>query len=132
MLLHLVRAAELLAADRTRKDLALRALVVEEGVALKAVLVLETLADLGLLALQAAITAVLRDLGVAQQVQAAHRHVGQSLGVEAGLGGQVAARARRWAATAAAAAARQRRAGAVAAASGFLLTWGRWRQRGGR
>ena len=64
MLFHLVRTRELLLADDTRKDLARGALVVEEGVPLEAVLVLEVLADLHALALDATVRAVGREGGV--------------------------------------------------------------------
>lgn len=75
MLLHLVGSGELLKADRAGEDLALLALVVEEGVPLEAILVLERLEDLHFVALEAAVGAVTGDLGVAQQVQSPHRHV---------------------------------------------------------
>ena len=91
MLLHLVGAGELLGADRAGEHLPLLALVIQEGVALEAVLVLETLLQLHLVALEAAVGTVAGDLRVLEQVEPAHGHVLQALGLGAGLGGQVAA-----------------------------------------
>ena len=76
MLFHLVRTRELLLADDTGKDLARGALVVEEGVPLEAVLVLEVLADLHALALDATVRAVGREGGVTKEVQPADGHLG--------------------------------------------------------
>ncbi len=58
MTLHLVRAGELLGADYAWKDLSRRSLVVEEGVTLEAVLVLEVLLYLHPLALDAPVGSV--------------------------------------------------------------------------
>jgi hypothetical protein len=76
MLLHLVRTRELLLADDAGKDLASGTLVIEEGVPLEAVLVLEVLADLHALALDAAVRAVGGEGSVAEKVQPADRHLG--------------------------------------------------------
>ncbi len=64
--------------------------------ALEAVLVLEVLLDLQAVALDAAVGAVGGDGGVAEQVQAAHRHLGERLGVllVAGATAEAAAHAR--------------------------------------
>ena len=93
VLLHLVRARELLLTNRAREHLPVGALVIEEGVPLEAVLVLKALDDLHLLALDAAVRAVAGDVRVLEQVEAAHAHVLQRLRVRARLRGEVAARA---------------------------------------
>ena len=90
VLLHLVRPGELLGAHRAGEHLPLLALVIQERVALEAVLVLETLLQLHLVALKAPVGPVAGDLGVLEQVQPAHRHVLQALRLRARLGRQVA------------------------------------------
>lgn len=87
VVLHLVRARELLVAHRAREHLARRALVIEERVPLEAVLVLERLLDV-LFGTLGALVDALEDFRVAEQIQAAHRHLRQVLGlvvVRAGL-----------------------------------------------
>ena len=79
MLLHLVRAGELFSAHRAGEHLPLLALVIQEGVALEAVFVLETLLQLHLVALQAAVGTVAGDLRVFEQVEPANGHVLQTL-----------------------------------------------------
>lgn len=67
VIFHLVWPRELLAADRTRKNLALLALVVEECVSLEGVLVLEGLLNVFFCALSALVDAFC-DGGVAKEV----------------------------------------------------------------
>lgn len=78
MVLHLVRSRELLAAHWTREDLALCPLVVQEGVSLETVLVLERLLDILFGAFRALIHAM-ADHGVLEEIQSAHTHLGQLL-----------------------------------------------------
>ena len=91
MLLHLVWTRKLLLTHRTRKHFPVCPLVVEEGVSLEAVLVLEALVDLDLLTLDAPVAAVAGDVRVLEQVQPPDTHVTQRLGVSAWLRGEVAA-----------------------------------------
>lgn len=79
VVLHLVRSRELLAAHRTGEDLALRPLVVQEGVSLETVLVLERLGDVLFGAFRALVHPVADD-GVLEEIQSAHTHLGQLLG----------------------------------------------------
>jgi hypothetical protein len=95
VVLHLVGPRELLGADRTGEDLALVAFVVEEGVPLEAVLVLEGLLYVDLGALGALVDA-LGYRGVAKQIEPAHRHLRQLLGRVLGLGGGPATHAPLW------------------------------------
>ena len=81
VLLHLVRPRELLGADRARKHLAGDALVVEERVPLEAVLVLEALKYLHLLALSTSVGAVIGYEGVFEQVESTDGHIGERLGL---------------------------------------------------
>lgn len=73
VILHLVWPRKLLAADRTRKNLTLLALVIEECVSLKGVLVLEGLLNVFFCALSALVDAF-RDGGIAKEVQPADGH----------------------------------------------------------
>ena len=70
VLLHLVRPRELLLADDAGEHLPGGALVIEERVALEAVLVLEVLADLDPFTLDAPVGPVRGQGGVAKQVEA--------------------------------------------------------------
>ncbi|KAJ8870966.1 hypothetical protein PR048_027268 [Dryococelus australis] len=87
VVLHFVWARELLGTDRAREHLPLVTLMVEEGMPLEAVLVLEGLLHICLGALGALVHA-LGDRCVAEQVEASHTHLGQLFGrVLAGGGG---------------------------------------------
>jgi len=86
VVLHLVGSRELFGAHRAREHLALVALVVQERVPLEAVLVLERLQYVRLGALQTLVDA-LGHGGVPEQVEAAHRHLGELLGRVAGRRG---------------------------------------------
>lgn len=76
MLLHLVRPRELFLADDAGKHLPGSSLVIQESVPLEAVLVLEVLADLDALALDATVRSVRGQRGVSEQIEAANRHLG--------------------------------------------------------
>ena len=90
VLLHLVRSGELLLTHGARKHLPIVTLVIEERVPLETVLVLKALDNLDLLALNAPVGAVARDVGVLEQVKAPDAHVLETLGLRPGLRGQVA------------------------------------------
>ena len=83
MVFQFVGSGELATAHQTRKHLALVALMIEIGVSLEAVLILESARHVLLLAGYAAVHALLRDGSVAKQVQAADRHLLQLLRVVA-------------------------------------------------
>ena len=89
VLFHLVRPGKLLSTDGTGEDLSGDPLVVQEGVALEAVLVLEALKNLDLFAFDTSVGPVIGNEGVFEQVQSTDGHVGQRLGLGPRLGGQV-------------------------------------------
>lgn len=76
VVLHFVGPRELFAAHRARKHLPLGALVVEKGVPLEAVLVLERLLDVFLGTFRALVDA-LADDRVPEQIEATHTHFGE-------------------------------------------------------
>ena len=86
MLLHLVRPRELFLADDAGKHLPGSSLVIQESVPLEAVLVLKGPRHVILLARDAAVHAFLGDGSVAEQIQAADRHLLQLFRV-VGIGG---------------------------------------------
>lgn len=71
VLFHLVRARKLLRTDGAGENLPGDPLVVQEGVALEAVLVLEALKNLDLFAFDTSVGAVIGNEGVFEQVQPA-------------------------------------------------------------
>jgi len=81
VVLEFVGSRKLASAHQARKHLALVAFVVEVGVPLEAVLVLERPRHVLLLAGDAAVHALLRDGSVAEEIQAPDRHLLQLLRV---------------------------------------------------
>lgn len=79
MILHLVRPRELLLTHRTREDLALLALVIEERMPLEAVLVFERLLHVHLCALRAMVDAVTNGR-VAKEIEATYAHLRKLFG----------------------------------------------------
>lgn len=79
VVLHLVGSRELLSAHRAGEDLTLSALVVQEGVSLEAVLILERLLDILFSTLRTLIDA-LADHRVPKEIKSPHTHLGQLLG----------------------------------------------------
>ena len=75
MLLHLVRTRKFFLAHWTWEHLTLLALMIQEGMALEAVLVLEGLQYLHLLTFKTPEGAITRHLCILQQVQPSHRHI---------------------------------------------------------
>lgn len=94
MLLHFVWPGELLLTHGAGEHLPVVALVIEEGVPLETVFVLEALDNLDLFALNAPVGAIARDVGIFEQVEAPDTHVLEALGLCPGLRGQVAPSAR--------------------------------------
>lgn len=78
VVLHLVGPRKLLAAHRTGKHLSLGALVVQKGMALETVLVLECFLNILFGAFRALVDTVADD-GVFKEIQAAHTHLRQLL-----------------------------------------------------
>lgn len=75
VILHFVGSREFLAAHRTGENFPLVAFVIEEGVPLEAVLVLEGLLNVNFGALRALVDA-LGYRSVAKKIKAPHRHLG--------------------------------------------------------
>jgi len=86
VILHLVGPRKLFSAHRAREYFALVAFVVQEGVPLEAILVLERLQYVRFSAFQTFVDAFGHG-GVPKQVQAAHRHLCQLFGRVAGRRG---------------------------------------------
>lgn len=75
VVLHFVRPGELLVAHRTGEDLPLGTLVVQEGVPLEAVFVLEGFLDVLLGTLHTLVYSV-ADAGISEEVQTSDGHLG--------------------------------------------------------
>ena len=68
MLLHLVRTGEFFLTNRAGKNFSVSAFMIQEGVSLEAVFVLEALDNLDLFTLNAPVGAITRYVGVFEQV----------------------------------------------------------------